>query len=314
MTSAMHPDARYFLDMLEANNAPPLHEQDPTTARRLHREGAKLAASFEPEEVGNIRNIVIPGQGHGLPLRIIEPTSGDPVGVLVWAHGGGFLLGTLDTAEATCRALANATNHLVVSVEYRLAPEHPFPAALEDFIDATTWAAEQLQEAKCHLAIGGASAGGNLATATTLYHRDFGDSPIDTQVLAYPWVSYEQQFPSYTAHDGIFLSCEGLAVLADRYVGHKIHGQHPYAFPLANDIFDNLPPAMVITAEFDPLRDDGFAYRDALADADIPVTHRHFDDMIHGFLGRLTNPEWERAREAVGEIGTFLTDRANASP
>lgn len=312
MDEALHPDARGLLEFIEEQDAPAFHTLTPTEAREFQRSVALPSEAFEPEPVESVTDIVVRGSGHGIPVRVYEPAGGRSVGTLVWAHGGGFVLGDVETEDPTARALANASNCTVVSVDYRLAPEHPFPAALEDVLAVTTWvrdSADRVGGDPDRVAVGGASAGGNLAAATTLVARDRGEPSIDAQVLVYPAVNYDRPFESLETYDGYFLDREDMTWFEDCYLAHDLHGRNPYAYPLLAASFEDLPPAVVVTAGCDPLRDEGLAYADALESASVAVTRHHYDDMIHTFLGRLAEPEWERAREAIDDVGTSLVKR-----
>mgnify|MGYP000386248102 CR=1 FL=1 len=304
----LHPDAAQFLR--ERQDRPGLHEVGAKAARRQHRQSA--AATDDPEPVGSVEDVVVRSDGHGVGVRLYVPEGPGPFPTLVWAHGGGFVLGDIETEDPVGRALTNATDCLVASVDYRLAPEHKFPAALRDVYAVTEWASE---EAGAYggdpdrIAVGGASAGGSLAAATSLLARDRDGPAIDYQVLGYPAVSYDEEFPSNREYDGMFLEAEEREWVTDQYLPDPIHGYNPYAYPLKASDLGDLPPATVLTAGFDPLQDACKAYADRLADAGVDVTHRHFDDMIHSFLGRVGDPDWERAREAHAAIGDDLDER-----
>lgn len=308
MGDELHPDAEQFLEL--AKQGPDLHTLSPPEARAFQREMS--LPSGEPEAVGAVHDTVVRGDGHGIPLRVYVPEGEGPFPTLVWAHGGGFVIGDVDTEDPVGRALANAAGCVVVSVDYRLAPEHPFPAALHDVYDATAWAAESVDRFggdPDRLAVGGASAGGNLATGVARLARDRDGPAIDYQVLVYPVTSYTEEFPSRAEYDGYFLTREAMDWFDECYFSDPLHGHNPYAYPLEASDHADLPPATVVTAGFDPLWDEGEAYADAMAEAGVPVEHRHYDDVIHAFFGRLQEPNWERARVAVADVADDL--RAN---
>jgi len=307
MATDPHPDARAFLE--KTAEAPDAHTLSPEEAREFQR--SVSLPTGDPEPVGAVDDVVIRGDGHGVPLRVYTPVGDGPFPVLVWAHGGGWVLGDIETEDPTARALANATDCVVASVDYRLAPEHPFPAGLRDVFAAVEWAAEEstveaFGGSAEHVAVGGSSAGGALAAGATHLARERGAPQLDYQVLVYPVTSYTTEFPSYEAYDGYFLSREGMAWNTEQYLADPLHGHNPLAFPLEADDFGGLPPASIVTAGLDMLRDEGAAYGEALADAGVEVTHHRYEDMVHTFFGKLQDPEWDRAREAVQAVGDDL--------
>jgi len=298
MATEPHPDAQAFLD--ERSDAPPMEELAIEDLR-----GGPLPEG-EPEPVDEVVDIVVRANGHGIPVRLTKPAGDGPFPIFVWAHGGGSILGTIETEDPTARALANTTGCIVASVEYRLAPEHPFPAAFRDFHAVVNWAAESADEYGADpdtIVTGGESAGGKLAASCAHYIRDHGGPDIDYQVLVYPSVNYSREFPSQEEYDGYILTTENIAWFNEQYLEEPIHGYNPYAYALEDDYFGDLPPATVLTAGFDPLQDACKAYVDELRDAGVEVSHHHYPDMIHTFFGQLQSPEWERAREAVRDVG-----------
>lgn len=312
MSDELHPDAEELLSVMDEQDVPDFHTLAPTEARELQRSVSLPSPGYEPEAVETVTDIVVRGQGHGVPVKAYVPLGGPSGGTLVWAHGGGFVLGDVETEDSTARAVANASGCVVLSVDYRLAPEHPFPAALEDVAAVATWANERADEVggdPDRVAVGGSSAGGTLAAAAALVGRDRAEPAIDAQVLVYPSVNYGRHFESLSTYDGYFLTREEMEWFVECYLDRDLHGRNPYAFPLQADDFGGLPPAVVLTAGRDPLRDEGRAYADALADAGVDVTHHEYDDVIHAFFGMLDEPDWERAREAVDDVGAFLHER-----
>lgn len=303
--SELHPDARAYLEQIE--DAPDLHTFSPERAREFSREMS--IPSGEPEPVAEVQDVVVRGEGHGLPVRVYVPEGGGPFPTLVWAHGGGWVIGDLETVDSTGRALANAAGCVVASVDYRLAPEHPFPAAQRDVYDATEWAAGNIDAFggdPDRLAVGGDSAGGTLAAAATLMAREFDGPSIDYQVLVYPPVNFSREFESYETFADSFLGTDVMDWFNGSYLPDPLHGHNPFAFPLEAADLSGLPGATVLTVGYDPLKDEGRAYADELADAGVEVRHRHYEDVIHGFFGMLQEPEWERAREAVADVGEDL--------
>jgi acetyl esterase len=206
----------------------------------------------------------------------------------VYFHGGGWVIGDLESHDQVCRALANAARCTVVAVDYRLAPEHKFPAAVEDAIAATRWVSDNAQSLgidASRLAVGGDSAGGNLAAVVSLDARDRGGPPLVFQLLIYPGTDMRMDWPSHLRHAG---QLPLRRPTMQWFVGHYLRGPGDEldwrASPLRAPSFRNLPPALVVTAGFDPLSDEGEAYARALSDGGVPVTHRRFDGQIHGFL------------------------------
>jgi acetyl esterase len=310
MASELHPQVRAILDRLEQLGAPDLSTLDPQEARSAFEE---LRPDESSEDVGDVTDRTIPGPGGDLPIRVYEPESEGPHPALVYFHGGGWVVGNLDTHDSPCRHLTNAADCAVVSVDYRLAPEHPFPVPTEDAVAAVEWVAEHGEEIGVdsdRLAVGGDSAGGNLAAVAALVARDRGGPDIDRQVLIYPATSPSDDWPSTEEHaDGQFLSRSEMEWFGDQFFESELDARNPYAFPLQACDHGGLPPATVVTAEFDPLRDEGRAYAEALADAGVDVTHRNYEGMVHGFVGMLEEPaNVDRAHEAVEEVGEDLRE------
>ncbi|HEX2104673.1 MAG TPA: alpha/beta hydrolase [Solirubrobacteraceae bacterium] len=260
------------------------------------------------EEVGGVEDVVI-GRADGddpgapaLPARAYTPRSLEPVGALVWLHGGGWCVGDLDGFDRVCRSLCNAAGATVVSVDYRLAPEHPWPAAVDDATLAVDWAtghgARQLGFDPGRVAIGGDSAGGNLATIAAR-HRP---AALRAQLLVYPAVDAAMDRPSFREFaDFPMLTADAIAFCWRTYLGPAADPAAPDVSPLRASDLRGLPPAYVAVAGFDVLRDEGIAYAEALEAAGVPVTLRRYEDMPHGFV------RWggvvDRARELIAELG-----------
>jgi acetyl esterase len=283
----VHPQVKTLLDGLAQAGGPALSEMTPVEAREMFK---NLTAFDQPEEVTRVDDRVVPGDGIDIPVRVYTPHDavGGDAPLLVWLHGGGWVIGDLDTADATARALANRSGAVVVSVDYRLAPEHPFPAGLEDALAALTWSvenAELLGVDASRVAVGGDSAGGNLAAALCQRVRDEFGPHIDFQLLAYPVVDCTLSHPSIDENaEGYFLTKDAMVW----FVGHYLADgdpKAPAASPLHADTLAGLPPALVITAQLDPLRDEGEAYAAALRDAGVSVEAVRYDGQIHGFMG-----------------------------
>ena len=262
----------------------------------------------DPEPVGSVHDRTVDGPGGPLHIRVYDPELDDPRPILVYLHGGGWVLGNLEARDDFCRAWANETGHVVVNVDYRLAPENPFPAGLEDARAAVRWAhshAGAIGGDADRLVVGGDSAGGNLAAATALLTRDRGGPEIAHQLLVYPVTDYGFDTASHRAFaDGYFLTRENMEWYWDHYLSHDLHGANPYVSPLRAPSLGALPPATVLTCGFDPLRDEGAAYAERLSDAGVPVTHLEYESMIHGFLTFFHL--LDAARDAVVEMAAAV--------
>jgi acetyl esterase len=282
----LHPQAKMLLDGMAQAGGPKTSELTPEQARAAYR---GLIALAQPEDVARIDDRLVEGPEGDIPVRVYTPSSAvtGSSGVLLWFHGGGWVLGDLDTADASCRALANRAGAVVVSVDYRKAPEHRSPAALEDCLAALQWAVENeellgIDAAK--VAVGGDSAGGYLAAMVCQRVRDDFGPEVDFQLLVNPAVDLTFSHPSVEENgEGYFLTKDTMSWFIDHYLG----GQDP-ADPAINPMraasFAELPPAMILTAEFDPLRDEGEAYAARLEEAGVPTELIRYDGMIHQFF------------------------------
>jgi acetyl esterase len=266
----------------------PMHLQTPDEARATML--AQSAALGKPEAVGKIEDRTVPGLEADIPVRIYTPAAEGPMPGLVFFHGGGWVIGSIATHDNLCRSIANAAGCVVVSVEYRLAPEHPFPAGIEDAYAATCWTVEhddRLGVDPRRVAVGGDSAGGNLAAVVSLMARDRGDPSLALQVMLYPITDRDLDTASYLKYaDGHLLTRDGMAWFWNHYLPEGVSPRHPYVSPLRADDLTGLPPALVITAECDPLCDEGNAYAKRLEQAGVPVTLSCYPGMIHGFVRR----------------------------
>jgi acetyl esterase len=282
----LDPQAEALLAQLTATGAPPLHTQSVATARTMMESFNGLLG--EPEAVARAVDRTVPGPAGDIPVRIYTPAGQAPFPLLVYFHGGGWVLGGLETHDRICRSLANGAGSVVVSVDYRLAPEHKFPAAAEDCYAATAWAAgnaASLGADPARVAIGGDSAGGNLTAVVAIMARDRGGPRLRHQLLVYPVTDATFDTPSYRENaTGYFLETDGMRWFWNHYLTGDADRTNPLASPLRGDL-RGLPPALVITAEYDPLRDEGEAYAARLREADVPVTLTRYHGMIHGFFG-----------------------------
>lgn len=282
---ALDPQARKLLDMMAAAGAPPVHTRTPQEARDAFVV-APLAGA--PQAVAGVEDRVIRlGDAPPVAVRIYTPHGTGPFPVLVYYHGGGWVIGDLDTVDVPCRHLANRAGCVVVSVDYRRAPEHKFPAAADDAFLAARWVAANAASIgadPARIAVGGDSAGGNLAAVVALMARDTGAIRLHYQMLLYPVTHHAFDTPSYTENaDGYFLTRDHMAWFWNHYLADVADGRHPYASPLLASSHADLPPALVVTAEYDPLRDEGEVYAARLAEANVAVDCVRYEGMIHGF-------------------------------
>lgn len=281
---ALHPQCKAFLDQLASMGGTPLHEMTPRDARGMTLP-PDLAGPEQP--VHRVVDRTVPGPAGRIPVRVYTPTVASQHPGLVYFHGGGFVLGTLDSADRACRDLANLAGYVVVSVDYRLAPEHPFPAAVEDAYAAAKYVIEHDSEFgmdASRVAVGGESAGGNLAAVTALKCRQDAGPPLTFQLLIYPQVDFADQSPSMREFaNGHFITSDLIAYFERHYLRTAADRRHQDVSPLTADL-RGLPSAFVLTAECDPLRDQGEAYARKLEQAGVPVTLKRYEGMIHPFF------------------------------
>jgi acetyl esterase len=284
----VHPEAQQLLDALREAGMPPFEAMTVPQAR----EAAKgfLDLQGEPEDIP-VDNRTIPGPAGDIPVRIYTPDGAADRPVIVYYHGGGWVIGELETVDRPLRSLAVRSGAVIVSVDYRLAPEHVYPAAFDDCYAATVWVAEHAAELGAdpgRLVVAGDSAGGNLAAAVALAARDRAGPAVAAQLLIYPVTDFDFTTRSYLDNgEGYLLQRPTMQWFWAHYLGAQDLGKDPYAAPARADSLVGLPPAFVMTCEFDPLRDEGEAYAARLRDAGVPVTARRYDGMLHGFLWTL---------------------------
>ncbi|THE65538.1 alpha/beta hydrolase [Salinadaptatus halalkaliphilus] len=297
-----HPDVQSFLELYESLDAPEFTEVSPTRAREMFEQ---MRVGGDPiVDLESVEDRTIDGPYGEIPIRIYDPgTAGEDRPLLVYFHGGGWVIGSIETHDNTCRKLADETGYPVVSVDYGLAPEQPFPEGLLECYAALEWASETAPDLEAdpdRIALAGDSAGGNLAAATALLARDRDGPTVAHQLLVYPGTGDVTQTDAYEENgEGYFLTAEDMAWFRGHYFEREIDQGNIYAMPRLADDLSDLPPATVITAGFDPLRDDGGAYAERLTDAGVPTSHHHYDDMIHGFFGMIAKPiDLEPAHEA----------------
>jgi acetyl esterase len=301
----LDPQARTMIDRTNALNLPPTRAMTPAQARASVRE---RSAALPREDVASVRDHQVGVDGGTITVRVFTPRGAAPKPALVYFHGGGWVTGDLDTHEGICRTLANAADCVVASVDYRCAPEHTFPTAAEDAYAATRWVAahaDALGVDARRIAVQGDSAGGNLAAAVALMARDRRGPALSFQVLVYPVTDCDFARPSYVDNaEGYLLTADSMRYYWDCYAPRDADRANPYAAPMRAVTLAGLPPALVITAEYDPLRDEGEAYAQALAAAGVPVTLTRYPGMIHAFF-RFTNV-LDAARAAVAEVVAAL--------
>jgi acetyl esterase len=300
-------EAAAYLKWMGSLGLPPLAEQGPEEARRLNNLRAPMLAG-EVEAVTRIDDIRVPGPRGSIDCRIYAQARGKALPALLYLHGGGWVLGDIDTHDSVCRALARRAGCMVLSLGYGLAPEHPFPAAVDDAWAGLVWLYEHATAIGAdpdRLGVGGDSSGGNLAAVLAHWARDRGGPRIAAQMLIYPVTDFDLDTPSYrTVGTGYGLTRESMRWYWEQYLTDPRDGASPDASPLRATSFSNLPPALVITCELDPLESEGAAYAAALSAAGVPLEHIHEHGMIHGYI-RMAGVIG-RARKSWDDCGRFL--------
>ena len=303
----LDPQAQSLLEAMKASGQPPLFTLPVPDARRARRR--QLVVHPPRVQIANVEDDLVPGPLGGIPLRWYRPSPEAGLPVALYFHGGGWAVDDLDTHDHLCRRLASRSQAVVVSVAYRRGPEHPYPAAVEDAYAATQWVAAAGRERgadPARLAVAGDSAGGNLATVATLLCRDRRGPAVRFQALAYPVTDYWQAGrASYDQYaEGYTLSRDFMKWTFQQYLPDSFDRADPYLFPLRAADLSGLPAALIVTAEFDPHRDEGRACAERLRAAGVAVEHLHLDDQMHGFL--LQEAIVDRARQAVDHFGDAL--------
>jgi acetyl esterase len=311
MPVTLDPDAAAVLQAFQEAGRPPYESLSPAEAREFYSQG-RLVTNPEPPELRSVQPLAIPSPEGSIPARIYTPlrlrqTNG-LAPCLVFFHGGGWVIGDLESHDVVCRKLSDEGQLIVISVDYRLAPEHKFPAAVEDAITATKWIADhsnQLGLDASRLMVGGDSAGGNLAAVVAIAARD-GDGPaVAGQLLIYPAIDFAMTHPSHSEPEtSILLTHSVITWFRDHYLNGAADVHDWRASPARASTLIGLPPAYVLTAGADPLRDEGDEYAVRLREAGVPVTHRTFPGQFHGFftMGKLL----QQANVAADEIGAWL--------
>jgi acetyl esterase len=306
----LHPQAKAIVEQLTAEGGKPIEQMTPAEVRaeRARTAAARAALAAPFQEVARVQDRTVPGPGGPIPVRVYWPAEGSRLPLLVYFHGGGWMFGNIESVDRACRVLANGGRCVVVNVDYRLAPEHKFPAAAEDAYAVAEYVARRPEEFACdpgRIAVGGDSAGGNLAAAACLMARDRGGPPLAFQLLVYPLTDYGDNRPSLEEHAaGPLLTRTAIQYFWSHYVSSAEEGRHPYASPMNAASLEKLPPAMIITAECDPLRDQGEAYARRLEQSGVPVILERYNGAMHVFFqmgGAL-----DTAREALADAAAAL--------
>ena len=311
MPVILDPDAAAVFKAFQEAGRPPYETVTPAEARELYLKG-RFVTNPEPPELDKVQPLTIPSPTGPIPARIYTPKQlrkADGLApCLVFFHGGGWVIGDLDSHDVVCRKLADEGQLIVVSVDYRLAPEHKFPAAVDDAITATKWIAghaEQFGIDASRLSVGGDSAGGNLAAVVAIAARDGNGPDIAGQVLIYPAIDFAMTHPSHSEPEtSILLTHSVITWFRDHYLNGAADVHDWRASPARAKTLVGLPPAYVLTAGADPLRDEGDEYAERLKQAGVAVTYRTFPGQFHGFftMGKLL----QQANVAAGEIGAWM--------
>jgi len=304
---------RELLREFEKEGLQPRYTLPVSEVRRLSTEMVKRLAGSKPN-LASVRDIFADVKNARIPVRVYVPREQRRLPVLVYYHGGGWVVGNLETADWLCRSLALAADRVIFSIDYRLAPEYKFPTPAEDCYQAAKWVAENGFEQYAdvsRLAVGGDSAGGNLATVVCLMARDRGDPVISYQWLICPVTNHSFETESYHQYaDGYLLTLKDMQWFWNHYLRQPRDGENPYASPLLGDLHC-LPRTLVITAEYDPLRDEGEAYAKRLQDAGVVTSMTRYDSMIHCFTDF---PDLKQTREAIDEAAYQLRSAFTAGP
>src|ERR1035437_8087976 len=311
MPVTLDPDAAAVFKAFQEAGRPPYETVSPAEARELYLKGG-VVTTPDPPDLKSVQPLAIPSPAGSIPARVYTPVrlreSHGRAPCLLFLHGGGWVIGDLDSHDVVCRKLADEGQLIVISVDYRLAPEHKFPAAVDDAIAATNWIAvnaKQLGVDASRLTVGGDSAGGNLAAVVAISARDGNGPAISGQVLIYPAIDFAMTHPSHNEPEtSILLTHSVIKWFRDHYLNGAADVHDWRASPARARTLIGLPPAYVLTAGADPLRDEGDEYAHRLKEAGVAVTHRNFPGQFHGFftMGKLL----QQANVAAKEIGVWL--------
>ena len=303
---ALDSQIQEIINQTKAANNPPLSSQTLKEIREApHR--LKLLA-IESESVAEITNLSIPGEGGAISIRLYHPSRKQPLPMLIYFHPGGYVKGDIESHDPLYRAMANSAEVIVIAVDYRLAPEHPYPAALEDGYSALKWAEEHGRDYggdPKRIAVGGESSGGNLAAALAILARDRGGPHICYQALIYPPLDYTNSLPSHKEfREGYLLDEDSILWYASQYVPEGVEKASPLISPLFVENVEGLPPTLLLTCGYDPLRDEGEAYADKLKKDGIPTKYHCYKGMAHGFF-QLSGVV-DEGRRAITSVGNAL--------
>ena len=311
----LDPQIQALLSALAAMNVPPMSQGTPEAARQALR--FMTVEMRSPEHVIPVKETVdvTVSSPHGeLPARIYRPDRTGSVPTIAFFHGGGFVIGDIETHDNQCRALCRGADSVVVSVDYRLAPEAPWPAAVDDCYAALVWAAENVADLggdENRLAVAGDSAGGNLAAVVAHLARDMARPRLAAQLLIYPAVDFVEDEAEYASRvenaEGYFLTVDDMRWFREHYLGGTSEWRDPRLSPL-HGTHSGLPPAVIATAEFDPLRDEGEAYAAALRAAGVVVEAHRYDGMVHGFfdMGAMSDGARAATNDAIARFRRLL--------
>ncbi|MFS0916543.1 alpha/beta hydrolase [Brevibacillus sp. 179-C 1.1 NHS] len=302
----LDPKAKMYVERI--HQLPALHKMEPQAVRDLYAQMPPVEMELAP--LATIEERLIPvGQDARIKIRIYTPEGQGPFPLFVYYHGGGWVIGDLETVDASCRMLANQTGRIVVSVDYRLAPEHKFPVPLADSYAALKWVSENataINGNASNLVVGGDSAGGNLSAVVSQLAKEQGGPAIAAQVLVYPCTDMRFDSASYMDfQEGFGLNRDLMIWFSNHYINHAYDKGNPYVSPLVANDLSNLPPAMVITAEFDVLRDEGIAYAERLKKAGVMVETYCEQGLVHGYFTNMAVFP-EHIKETISRIGNFL--------
>jgi acetyl esterase len=307
--SSLDPQIAALLAAASASGAPPLTQLTPDEARARVTAGAALCAPGP--ELRDVRDVEVPVGAAVVPGRLYRPDGGTPRATVVYLHGGGWVTGDLDYSDPLCRHLAADAGCEVLSVDYRLAPEHPFPTPFEDAYGALLWAAAELAEGR-PLVVAGDSAGGALAAACALRARDEDGPRLAGQLLLYPVLDADFTRPSYILNQGMILGPAEMGWFWDHYLPDAGARAPAYARPLQAPDVAGLPPTALVVADLDPLRDEGLAYAARLTESSVPVRLRHVPGLVHGYLR--FSARVDAAAAQAPAIAHDLTDLLDLAP